>query len=173
MRFYALAAAMALAGCTTPERPESMPAATFNVTNAEGSVLGKVDLVPAGDGYRLSGRLGGLPTAGILGMHLHTRGACEGQSFSSAGAHLNPRMHQHGTLNPQGAHLGDLPNVAVSASGEAAIEATLPGDRVMLDRALFDTDGTALVVHASADDYRTDPSGNSGARIACGTLVRR
>lgn len=162
----------ALAGCVTAEPPEQSAIASFPVMSSAGAALGIVEFVPAGNGYRLSGRLRGLPAAGVMGMHLHMQGACDAPSFTTAGGHLNPLMHQHGTLNPQGPHLGDLPNVASNESGEVAIGAALPGDRIALDRALFDTDGTALVIHASADDYRTDPSGNSGGRIACGILIR-
>jgi Cu-Zn family superoxide dismutase len=110
-------------------------------------------------------------------MHLHQVGRCDQggtPTFASAGGHYNPAGRQHGTQNPEGPHAGDLPNVTVGADGRL----TLPDSgvvAVMNETAragLLDPDGTALVIHAQADDYRTDPSGNSGARIACGVLTR-
>jgi Cu-Zn family superoxide dismutase len=80
-------------------------------------------------------------------------------------------MKQHGTENPAGAHLGDLPNLVVGAAGTGTVSATLRGTRADVLKDIFDADGTAVVVHATADDYRTDPSGNSGGRIACGVLT--
>lgn len=112
-------------------------------------------------------------TPGVHGMHLHTTGKCDAPGFESAGPHLNPGGHEHGTDNPRGAHLGDLPNVTIDSSGSGATTATISGTRDSALGQLFDGDGTAIVVHAGPDDYRTDPSGNSGGRIACGVVERR
>ncbi|PLK27798.1 superoxide dismutase family protein [Novosphingobium sp. TH158] len=109
---------------------------------------------------------------GPHGLHLHTTGKCGRPAFTDAGGHLNPGGHQHGTLNPAGSHLGDLPNLVVSASGEARGEVVLNGKPKDVMAALFDADGTAIVIHAGPDDYRTDPTGNSGGRIACGVFSR-
>jgi Cu-Zn family superoxide dismutase len=109
---------------------------------------------------------------GVHGVHLHMVGSCEAPDFESAGAHLNPEGREHGTQNPAGAHLGDLPNVTIGRSGAGTVSVTLPGSRDAVLSRLFDADGTAVVVHASPDDYRSDPSGNSGARVACGVLTR-
>src|SRR5690606_10425995 len=111
-------------------------------------------------------------TAGTHGTHLHMVGSCEGPAFTSAGGHLNPHMKQHGTDNPAGAHLGDLPNLVVGAAGAGTVSATLAGTREAVLSQIFDADGTAVVIHADADDYRTDPAGNAGGRIACGVLTR-
>ena len=108
--------------------------------------------------------------AGEHGLHFHAVGTCEGPDFKSAGGHLNPEGHQHGMLNPMGSHLGDLPNFIADAQGHAQLQIALDQLPDKLLPHLFDADGTAIVVHAAADDYRTDPSGNSGARIACGVL---
>lgn len=110
---------------------------------------------------------------GVHGMHLHTTGKCDAPSFETAGPHLNPGGHEHGTDNPRGAHLGDLPNVTIDASGSGATTATISGTRDTALAQLFDGDGTAIVVHAGPDDYRTDPSGNSGGRVACGVVEQR
>lgn len=105
----------------------------------------------------------GLP-AGVHGIHLHAVGKCEGPAFQSAGGHWNPAGKQHGKDNPLGAHLGDLPNLTVGADGKGSASFSVAGH-------MADADGTALVVHAKPDDYRTDPSGNSGDRIACAVLT--
>jgi Cu-Zn family superoxide dismutase len=142
--------------------------------SASGASLGTLALSPSSAGVRITGNLTGLPP-GVHGIHLHQVGRCDAPDFSSAGAHLNPAAARHGLENPEGPHAGDLPNVIVDDAGRAVIDLTSP--RVTLDnaapRGVFDADGTAIVVHAAADDQRTDPSGNSGARIACGILERR
>jgi Cu-Zn family superoxide dismutase len=105
----------------------------------------------------------GLP-AGVHGIHLHAIGRCDGPDFKSAGPHWNPAGKQHGHDNPLGAHLGDLPNLTIGADGRGSASFAIQGD-------MADTDGTALVIHAKPDDEKTDPSGNSGDRIACAVLV--
>ena len=109
---------------------------------------------------------------GAHGVHLHSVGTCDAPGFVSAGSHLNPHGKQHGSANPAGSHLGDLPNLVVGADGAGTITAKLGDSRAEIEAALYDADGTALVIHASSDDYLTDPSGNSGPRIACAVLKR-
>ena len=108
---------------------------------------------------------------GHYGVHLHAVGRCEGPGFDSAGPHWNPTSRQHGRLNPAGRHRGDLPNLEVAADGTGRLVFTIAGGSIWdRERGFLDADGTAVVVHAGPDDERTDPSGNSGARIACGVL---
>ncbi|MET0360719.1 MAG: superoxide dismutase family protein [Sphingobium sp.] len=109
---------------------------------------------------------------GTHAVHIHTTGACAGPDFTSAGGHWNPAAHQHGRDNPAGMHMGDLPNMVVGANGVGEIEYLVPGG-VLNGGAmpLFDADGAAIVIHAQADDYKTDPTGNAGGRIACGVLA--
>jgi len=110
--------------------------------------------------------------AGVHGIHLHEKGLCDGPKFESAGAHWNPGMKQHGRDIPAGAHAGDLANLTVAADGTAKFSIPVAG--VMMASGpmmLADADGTALVVHAKPDDYKTDPSGASGDRIACAVLA--
>jgi Cu-Zn family superoxide dismutase len=173
-------AAAIAAACTTSRTVETsvepIQSARAELRDALGRELGTVRVLLTSTGARVAGALTGLP-AGEHGFHIHEAGRSDGAGptpFESAGGHYNPAARQHGTLNPAGPHAGDLPNVAVGADGRA----TLPDSGVtaaMTDAAkagLFDANGSALVVHARADDYRTDPSGSSGARVACGVIVR-
>jgi len=168
---FALPLAVLLAGCqTTDELPtERLGQATLRL--ASGLPGGTAQLLGSGSQVNISIAVVGL-SQGVHGVHLHTTGSCEAPDFESAGGHLNPDGRQHGTQNPAGAHLGDLPNIVIGGSGAGTVSATLRGSRAEVLARLFDADGTAVVVHAAADDYRTDPSGASGARIACGVLSR-
>jgi Cu-Zn family superoxide dismutase len=160
-----------LASCTSMGQIPTARVASATLRQANGAPAGTALLTRAGDTMTLSVALAGLP-AGTHGMHLHMTGRCDAPDFVSAGGHLNPGGHQHGTANPAGSHLGDLPNITITSAGAGAASAQLSGSSADLKAALFDVDGTAIVIHASADDYRTDPSGNSGSRIACGVLTR-
>ncbi len=144
---------------------------SFALTGGDGASLGSVTLAedPAGMTINVSGSA--MPP-GDHGIHLHEKGLCDGPKFESAGAHWNPAGKKHGRDNPAGAHLGDLANLVVAANGTASV--SIPVDDVMMKSGanmLADADGTALVIHAKADDYKTDPSGDSGDRIACAVLA--
>lgn len=145
--------------------------ATADLLDGSGAGKGQARLVVIGDRLELKVDVAGLP-AGQHGVHLHAVGSCNAPDFTSAGPHLNPAGKMHGSMNPQGSHLGDLPNLAVDSAGKGTLTVPIPGSRAETEPLLFDGDGTAVVVHAAADDHRTDPSGNSGARIACGVLTR-
>lgn len=123
-------------------------------------------------GARLGVSVSGL-SPGEHGIHIHERGDCTAPDFSSAGAHLNPAGRQHGLENPAGPHAGDLPNLKVEADGSAdTIFAVSPDLLAGGEGPLFQPGGTAVVVHAEQDDQHTDPSGGSGARVACGVVKR-
>lgn len=108
---------------------------------------------------------------GAYGAHVHMVGRCEPRDFVSAGDHWNPAGRQHGKDNPSGAHAGDLPNLSVGSDGRGSYEYLIEGAALGGGAgAMLDGDGASVVIHAQADDYRTDPSGNSGTRIACGVL---
>ncbi|HJQ22053.1 MAG TPA: superoxide dismutase family protein [Gemmatimonadaceae bacterium] len=149
------------------------PAGHVVLRNAAGSMVGTLNLAPSNTGTHITGTLGGLP-AGTHGIHLHAVGRCDATDFSTAGGHYNPASMHHGLENPAGPHAGDLPNINVDASGNVNVDLTDP--RVTLDTSpttgIFDADGTAIVVHAGPDDQKSDPSGNSGGRIACGVIQR-
>jgi len=146
--------------------------ATATVRNSSGTSLGVVRLESVAGGVRLTGELSGL-APGAHGVHLHTVGRCDAPGFTSAGDHFNPQNARHGLANPEGPHAGDMPAIATDANGRSVVDHTTA--LVTLGSgptSLFDADGSAVVVHASNDDQRTDPSGNSGSRIACGVLER-
>jgi Cu-Zn family superoxide dismutase len=161
----------ALAACQTVAEVPTQELARAALQTADGQPAGTARLLGNGTEVTITIALNGLKS-GLHGVHLHTVGKCEAPAFATAGGHLNPAGHQHGSENPAGAHLGDLPNATIGAGGAGTVSASIPGTPAEVMAALFEADGTAVVVHADPDDYRTDPSGNSGARIACGVLTR-
>lgn len=160
-----------LGACATgaSDAPDTLASAA--IINASGAPAGTAVITQSNSGLALRLEISGLPP-GVHGMHLHTTGSCEAPAFATAGPHLNPHGKQHGTNNPQGSHLGDLPNITAGPDGKVKVSIPLNAPASELEEFLMDTDGTAIVVHATADDYLTDPSGNSGSRIACGVLRR-
>lgn len=163
---------IALCSCQTVQESAPTQVGTATIANSAGAPLGTARLFALGDEVTVNIALLLPGRSGVHAVHLHQTGNCAAADFTSAGPHLNPASAQHGTLNPQGAHLGDLPNITLSAAGGGTVSAVLHGTRDALLGAIFDADGTAIVVHAAGDDYRTDPTGGAGARIACGTFVR-
>ena len=162
--------AAAAAGCTTMEEAPLDAVGEARLTFADGRPAGTATLLNDARGLRIRVAASGM-TPGAHGFHLHTAGRCEAPGFTSAGGHLNPDSRKHGSLAEGGAHLGDLPNLLIGANGSGTGTEVVPGGRGALS-AIFDGDGTAVVIHADPDDYRTDPTGNAGDRIACGVLRR-
>lgn len=168
----ALVCAMSLSACATvPTTATETTLATATLANATGQNVGTAEIVRGSAGVMLRARVSG-QAAGDHGIHLHATGKCEAPAFTSAGAHLNPDAHQHGSLNPAGRHAGDLPNIMVAQDGNGMIESALTGFAPDIAAYIFDADGTAVVLHTGPDDYKSDPSGNSGGRIACGVFTR-
>jgi Cu-Zn family superoxide dismutase len=172
----ALGAAAALlgAGCAVSAMADQGGAtheAQADIRTAAGQVVAHATLTQEADGLRLhvAGATG--LSQGVHGIHIHTVGRCDGPGFASAGGHWNPTGHQHGSLNPQGALMGDLPNLTIDGAGHGELDALIAGGRLAAGpNMLIDDDGAAIVIHAGPDDYRTDPAGNSGGRIACGVI---
>jgi Cu-Zn family superoxide dismutase len=161
-----------LAACGGAETRGASPTASVELLDASGRNVGTARLTEDGSGVRLLVEMHGV-TAGEKGLHIHETGKCDPPDFKSAGVHFNPEGKQHGEKNPRGPHAGDLPNIEIKQDGTGRLDAT--NNRVTLGEgptSLFDADGAALVVHAEPDDYKTDPSGNSGDRIACGVIAK-
>ena len=167
----AFATGLLLTGCSTMTAPPSGPIASTDLHFADGRPAGAAQFASAGDRVTVTMTLSGF-AEGMHGVHLHMTGACTAPDFTAAGGHLNPMDKQHGSQNPAGKHLGDLPNVTIGSGGTGTLTATFPGPAAEVMDQIFDADGTAIIVHAGADDYRTDPSGDSGGRVACGVVAR-
>jgi Cu-Zn family superoxide dismutase len=148
------------------------PGASADLKTPSGQMVGTATFTQMSGGVHLQGKFMGLPP-GTHGIHVHAVGKCDPPDFMSAGDHFNPTSKQHGLNNPRGAHAGDMPNLTIGSDGTGTIDAMLK-DASLASGAgsLFGPDGTALVVHAMTDDEMTDPSGNSGGRIACGVINR-
>lgn len=166
-----LAICLATLAFTAPALAQDTTA-TANMMDLEGKSLGTLELTSVDGHVHISGALTGLP-GGDHGIHIHETGDCDAAGkFESAGGHFNPTDNQHRMENPEGAHAGDLPNIAATAEGGGAL-VDITAESVTLgegDNSLFDADGSAIIVHADPDDYRSDPAGNSGDRIACGVI---
>ncbi len=160
-----------LPACSTIADLPTERLASATLTRANGVPAGTVQLLARGDQLSLAVAVTGLPE-GLHGFHLHTTGACEAPNFLSAGGHLNPTGKDHGAMSPGGSHVGDLPNLEVVSGVVTSTTIDLDDDRAQVLSWIFDDDGTAVVIHADADDYRTDPTGNAGSRLACGVLKR-
>lgn len=183
-------AVIAVAACGSPEAPsepandtaaaidnavspdvlgnaaDGTTSATAQLRTADGQPAGTATATAADGGVTIALQVQGVP-AGQHGVHVHMTGQCEGPKFESAGGHWNPAEKQHGLENPQGQHAGDMPNLTVAEDGSGSLNYALKGATL---EGLLDADGSAFVVHAGEDDQKSDPSGNSGDRIACGVF---
>lgn len=144
---------------------------TAKMADADGNSVGVVTFNEPIDapGVVVEATLVNLP-AGTHAIHVHETGKCDAPDFESAGGHFNPDDKKHGILSPEGMHAGDLPNLFVPESGE--IHQEMFATNLTLDETLFDDDGAAVIIHANADDYETDPAGDAGSRIACGVIEK-
>ncbi|HEV8440859.1 MAG TPA: superoxide dismutase family protein [Methylomirabilota bacterium] len=159
-------------GCAGTMAAKEPLSAGASLKDKDGKDVGAVTLIETKEGVRVAVTGYRLPP-GPHGLHIHAAGLCDPPEFTSAGGHFNPGGKQHGRQNPAGPHAGDLPNLVASAGGEGGIDVTTkavtlgPGPT-----SLFGDKGTSIVIHAQPDDDKTDPAGNSGARIACGVITR-
>lgn len=171
-----------LAGCASSGTPATTPAATpvpakstasratVNLAPASASLVsGTLTLVPMGDGVHITGEVGGLKPGDTRGFHIHEKGDCSAVDASTAGGHLNPAAQAHGRSGHGAHHAGDTDNIVADAKGVARIDAHVSGV-TLGGGAANDIAGRAVIVHAAADDYTTQPTGNAGARVACGVI---
>jgi Cu-Zn family superoxide dismutase len=150
----------------------TVESAQADILNAQGQKIGTATLVQSNGGVRIDLDVTLLPT-GVHGIHVHAVGKCEGPDFKTAGGHFNPDMKKHGKDNPDGPHAGDLMNITVIANGSARTSLVAPNLTLGSGaNSLFHDGGSAIVIHEKGDDYKTDPAGNSGARIACGVIQK-
>jgi superoxide dismutase, Cu-Zn family len=163
-------AAVLLAG-TISAAGADRKSATAELKDAKGQTVGQVTFKEGKKAVTLSAKVTNLPP-GAHAIHVHTVGKCEAPDFKTAGGHFNPENKQHGLENPAGHHAGDMPNFMIADDGKGGYKGTLPGVTLAGSGAnsLFHEGGTAVVIHEKADDMKTDPAGNAGARIACGPV---
>ena len=174
----AIAATLTLAACATAPKPAPAPPPSqstaqegqANLASASGSLVsGRVTLRPMGDGVHLTGTVGGFLPGSVHGIHVHEKGDCTAADASSAGGHFNPTAQPHGRAKMAAHHAGDMDNITADAQGQVKLDIHLAGV-TLGGGAANDIANRALVVHAAADDYTTQPSGNSGARVACAVI---
>jgi len=158
------------AGCLVSLSAEAQTAKA-SLKDAAGKDVGQVELLQTPHGVLIKLSVKGVP-AGDHAFHIHAVGKCE-PPFTSAGPHFNPANRKHGMEAADGAHAGDMPNLHIPPSGELVVEVANPMISLAKGQpnSVFDADGSAIVIHAGADDYRSDPAGNAGDRIACGVIV--
>ena len=158
--------------CSAVVFGQAPKSAHADIVNAQGTKIGTAKIVPAKKGVKIEVNVSQLPP-GKHGIHIHAVGKCEGPAFTTAGGHLNPDTKKHGKDNPEGPHAGDL--LMINAKADGTAKATLLDTMVTLGdgpNSLFHEGGAAIVIHEKEDDYKTDPTGNSGARIGCGVIQK-
>jgi len=167
---FALLLAQADAGTTAAAAPAAATT-TVNLVDGANKPVGTAKLTQTAHGVLIAVDLHGLKP-GAHAIHIHETAKCEPPAFKSAGGHDNPTKKQHGFMNAEGAHAGDLPNLEVPADGKVKAELLAADETLEGENGLFAGDGSALVLHAKADDYKSQPAGDAGDRVACGVIKK-
>lgn len=167
--FACIFGAMILAGCASMSAPEPIAVATLNPTQGS-TANGTVSFVQKGDQVLVDARVDGL-SPGLHGFHVHEKGDCSAPDATSAGGHFNPGAKQHGQPGQSEHHAGDFGNLNANAAGNASLKLAIPTQELTLAKnAPHSVVGRALIVHTDPDDFKTQPTGNSGKRLACGII---
>lgn len=162
--------ALAVLFCAAAALPAVAQSASAPLKNADGKEVGSANLTQTPHGVLINVSVKGLPP-GEHAFHVHAVGKCE-PPFTSAGGHFNPASKKHGMMAPEGQHAGDMPNLHIPQSGDLTVEVL--NTNITLEKgkpnSVYDADGSAVIIHAGKDDYKTDPTGDAGGRIACGVI---
>jgi superoxide dismutase, Cu-Zn family len=170
--FHAALALVVSAGLAGTVVLQAQATARADIKDAKGQSIGRAELTDTPHGVLVKVTLDKAP-AGEHAFHIHTTGKCDAPTFETAGGHFNPSGAEHGFMAAKGPHAGDLPNIHVPASGALSFEFVAAGATLGAGaNSLFDADGAAIVMHAKPDDYKSQPSGAAGDRVACGIVTK-
>ncbi|MEI4771273.1 superoxide dismutase family protein [Psychrobacillus sp. FJAT-51614] len=172
--YYLMVVTILLGGCNFSSADANLnESVQVSLLNSEGKEVGKATLSDNPKGVHILLEAEGL-TPGTKAIHFHEKAICEKPEFTTAGAHVNPEHKEHGFQNPKGYHAGDLPNIEIDEDGKVELETVSPAVVLSAGKSnsLLDADGSSIIIHENADDYKTDPSGNSGKRIICGEISK-